>query len=137
MTFTAACGWSLLRSTIVAVVGQTVPPGRRGSGRILTGSATGELARDAHDTLHGMLAGALETREVHAGRHGAALRVVAVPADRVRGGRGDQLVEVSVEVPTNLSDRAQELIEQLASELGEDVQPQQRTFVEKLKSLFG
>jgi molecular chaperone DnaJ len=46
-------------------------------------------------------------------------------------------VEVSLEVPTRLSDRARTLIEALAEELGEDVQPQQRTFVEKLKSLFG
>lgn len=56
---------------------------------------------------------------------------------RLRGGRGDQLVEVSVEIPTHLSDRARELINELGQELGEDVQPQQKTFVEKLKSLFG
>lgn len=56
---------------------------------------------------------------------------------RVRGGRGDQLVEVSVEVPTKLSDRARALIEELGDELGEDVQPQQKTFVDKLKDLFG
>jgi hypothetical protein len=36
-----------------------------------------------------------------------------------------------------LSERARELIEELGHELGEDVQPQQRTFVEKLRSLFG
>jgi molecular chaperone DnaJ len=42
-----------------------------------------------------------------------------------------------VEVPTQLNERARELIEQLGHELGEDVQPQQKTFVEKLKSLFG
>lgn len=56
---------------------------------------------------------------------------------RLRGGRGDQLVEISVEVPTELSARAKELLEQLGRELGEDVQPKQKTFVEKLKSLFG
>ncbi len=56
---------------------------------------------------------------------------------RLRSGRGDQLVEVTVEVPSHVTPRAQELIEELAHELGEDVQPQQRTFVEKLKSLFG
>lgn len=55
---------------------------------------------------------------------------------RLRGGRGDQLVEVSVEIPTRLTDRARELIAELGNELGEDVQPQQRTFVEKLKGLF-
>jgi molecular chaperone DnaJ len=56
---------------------------------------------------------------------------------RYRGGRGDQLVEVTVEVPTELSARARTLIEELGRELGEEVQPQQRTFVEKLKGLFG
>jgi molecular chaperone DnaJ len=56
---------------------------------------------------------------------------------RLRAGSGDQLVEVSLEVPTRLSDRARSLIEELGKELGEDVQPQQKTFVEKLKSLFG
>jgi molecular chaperone DnaJ len=56
---------------------------------------------------------------------------------RLRAGSGDQLVEVSLEVPTHLSDRARELIGELGKELGEDVQPQQKTFVEKLKSLFG
>ncbi len=56
---------------------------------------------------------------------------------RVGVGRGDQLVEVTIEVPTSLTDRQRELIETLARELGEDVQPQQRTFMEKLKSLFG
>ncbi len=55
---------------------------------------------------------------------------------RLRAGRGDQLVEISVEVPTELSERARELLVELGKELGEDVQPKQRTFVEKLKSLF-
>lgn len=55
---------------------------------------------------------------------------------RMRGGRGDQLVEVQVEVPTELSERQKELILELATELGESVQPQRRTFVEKLRSLF-
>ncbi|HZF53670.1 MAG TPA: molecular chaperone DnaJ [Polyangiaceae bacterium] len=56
---------------------------------------------------------------------------------RVMGGRGDQLVEVTVEVPTQLTDRQKELIAELAEALGENVQPQQATFMEKLKSLFG
>jgi molecular chaperone DnaJ len=69
---------------------------------------------------------------------GSVLRIKGkgVP-HRYRSGAGDQLVEVSVEVPTHLTPRAEVLIEELAHELGEDVQPQQRTFVEKLKGLFG
>ena len=52
-------------------------------------------------------------------------------------GRGDQRVEVAIEVPTQLTSRQRELLEQLAKELGEDVQPQRRSFVEKLRDLFG
>jgi molecular chaperone DnaJ len=56
---------------------------------------------------------------------------------RTRSGRGDQLVEVSVEVPTALTARQRELLEALAKELGDEVQPQQKTFVQKLKEFFG
>jgi molecular chaperone DnaJ len=56
---------------------------------------------------------------------------------RVRGGRGDQLVEVTLEVPTQLTATQRELVTKLAQEFGETVQPQQATFMEKLKSLFG
>lgn len=56
---------------------------------------------------------------------------------RLRTGRGDQLVEVTIEVPSKLSDRARTLIEELGRELGEDVQPQEPSFMEKLKGLFG
>lgn len=52
-------------------------------------------------------------------------------------GRGDQRVEVAIEVPTQLTDRQRDLLEQLAKELGEDVQPERRSFVSKLKDLFG
>jgi molecular chaperone DnaJ len=52
-------------------------------------------------------------------------------------GRGDQRIEVSIEVPTSLTARQRELLEELAKELGEEVQPQRKTFVEKLKDLFG
>jgi molecular chaperone DnaJ len=56
---------------------------------------------------------------------------------RVMGGRGDQLVEVTVEVPTTLTAGQKDLIAQLAREMGENIQPQQATFMEKLKGLFG
>lgn len=69
---------------------------------------------------------------------GAVLRIKGkgIPR-RLRGGRGDQLVEVALEVPTQLTTRQRELVEQLARELGEDVQPQQKSFMAKLKDLFG
>jgi len=56
---------------------------------------------------------------------------------RTRGGRGDQLVEVTVEVPTVLTERQRELLQELAKELGDEVQPQQKGFVQKLKEFFG
>lgn len=84
------------------------------------------------------LSGKVRLRIPPATQPGTVLRIRGKGiAHRLRGGHGDQLVEVSVEIPTALSDRAKELIGELAGELGEDVQPQQKTFVEKLKSLFG
>lgn len=56
---------------------------------------------------------------------------------RLRGGRGDQLVEVTIEIPSRLSERARLLIEELGHELGESVRPQEQSFMEKLKGLFG
>jgi len=69
---------------------------------------------------------------------GSVLRVKnkGIPR-RVMGNRGDQLVEVTIEVPTQLTSQQKELIAKLAQDLGENVQPQQATFMEKLKSLFG
>lgn len=52
-------------------------------------------------------------------------------------GRGDQRVEIAIEVPTKLTDRQRTLLEDLQRELGEEVQPQRRTFMEKLRDLFG
>lgn len=69
---------------------------------------------------------------------GAVLRIKGKGVPHRSGfGRGDQRVEVTVEVPTALTERQRALLEQLAKELGEDVQPEQRTFVEKLRDLFG
>ncbi|MEM1029277.1 MAG: J domain-containing protein [Myxococcota bacterium] len=55
---------------------------------------------------------------------------------RLVGGRGDQLVDVHVEIPTALTDAQKAMVERLAEELGESVQPQRRTFADKLKDLF-
>jgi molecular chaperone DnaJ len=69
---------------------------------------------------------------------GSVLRIKQKGIPRRAGmGRGDQLIEVTVEVPTSLTERQRGLLEELAKELGEDVLPQRRTFVEKLKDLFG
>ncbi|MEM9696151.1 MAG: J domain-containing protein, partial [Myxococcota bacterium] len=55
---------------------------------------------------------------------------------RLMGGRGDQLIEVQVEIPTDLSEEQKGLVAQLAEQLGEHVQPQRRTFVDRLRDLF-
>lgn len=51
-------------------------------------------------------------------------------------GKGDQLVQIVVEVPENISKKQRRLIEELAVELGEDVYPQQKSFLDKLRGLF-
>ncbi len=63
---------------------------------------------------------------------------------RVVGGRGDQLVEVQVFVPKHLSPRAEELVAELAKELGQHVPAKvepdhqaDRGFLDKLKDFFG
>jgi len=84
------------------------------------------------------LTGKVKLRVPPATQPGSVLRLRGKGAPhRYRTGSGDQLVEVSVEIPTDLTGRARTLIEELGHELGEDVQPQRRTFVEKLKDLFG
>jgi molecular chaperone DnaJ len=52
-------------------------------------------------------------------------------------GRGDQRVEIAIEVPTQLTERQRLLLEEFAKELGEDVHPARKTFAEKLRDLFG
>ena len=52
------------------------------------------------------------------------------------GARGDQIVRIEVAVPQSLTERQVELIKQLAAELGVDVHPQQRGFLDKLRGVF-
>ncbi len=69
---------------------------------------------------------------------GTVLRLKQKGIPRRTGiGRGDQLTEVTIEVPQKVTEEARLLLEKLAKELGEEVQPQRRTFMEKLKDLFG
>jgi len=51
-------------------------------------------------------------------------------------GKGDQLVKLVVEVPEKISRKQKQLIGELAAEMGEDVHPQQKGFLDKLKELF-
>jgi molecular chaperone DnaJ len=58
---------------------------------------------------------------------------------RAVGGRGDQLVEIGIEVPTKVTTEQREIIERLAQTLGEapGATPEEEpSFMDKLKSLF-
>ncbi len=84
------------------------------------------------------LEGKIKLRVPPSTQPGQVLRVRSRGVEhRLRSGRGDQLVEVMVEIPSSLTPRARELIEELGHELGEDVQPQQQGFLEKLRGLLG
>lgn len=50
--------------------------------------------------------------------------------------RGDQLLHIFAEVPTKLSKRQRELLEEFANESGEEVSPVTRGFLDKLRDLF-
>jgi molecular chaperone DnaJ len=50
--------------------------------------------------------------------------------------RGDQLLHLFVEVPTRVSSRQRELLEEFAEEAGDEVSPAQKGFLEKLRELF-
>jgi molecular chaperone DnaJ len=50
-----------------------------------------------------------------------------------RAGRGDQLVEVAVEVPTQLTDRAQKLVLELSEELLQQKPNLTRTWKDKIR----
>jgi len=52
-------------------------------------------------------------------------------------GRGDMHVVVNVEVPSRLSADQRKLFEQLALTLGSEVNPQERSFFDKLKEVLG
>lgn len=58
---------------------------------------------------------------------------------RMMSGRGDQLVEITIEVPKALDDHQRRIIGELAQALGNKIQPSepQPTFMDRLKSLFG
>lgn len=52
-------------------------------------------------------------------------------------GRGDQLIRLIVEVPTKLSSRQRELLEELERSFADNSQPMMRGFLGKVKDLFG
>ncbi|MCA9601773.1 MAG: DnaJ domain-containing protein [Myxococcales bacterium] len=51
-------------------------------------------------------------------------------------GKGDELVTVQVEVPTEITRKQRQLIESLQEEMGDDSMPSRRGFLEKLRGLM-
>ena len=51
--------------------------------------------------------------------------------------RGDIYVRIFVEVPTSLTARQRELLEEFAEESGEEISPVTKGFLDKLRDLFG
>ena len=64
------------------------------------------------------------------------LRGQGVPSLRSRA-RGDLHVRILVEVPTRLTERQRELLEQFADATGTDVSPAAKGFLDKLRDVFG
>lgn len=69
---------------------------------------------------------------------GKVLTIKGKGIPHLRGsGRGDQQVLINVEIPTRLSSDQRRLFEQLAQTLGSEVRPQERSFLDRLKEVFG
>ena len=56
--------------------------------------------------------------------------------DNRTGRRGDQHVRVYIHVPSNVSERERELLEQLANIQGTNVEPTEKSFLDKVKDFF-
>jgi molecular chaperone DnaJ len=81
---------------------------------------------------------AMETIPIRPGtQSGESVRLRGKGLPRLGGGpRGDQFVEIFVEVPTRLSEEQRRLLERFAELSGDEVNPRQRGFLEKLRELF-
>jgi molecular chaperone DnaJ len=71
-------------------------------------------------------------------QYGSVFRIRGQGLPDMRSGRtGDQLVQITVETPTNLSARQEELLREFAKTEDRQVSPKSQSFFEKLKRHFG
>jgi molecular chaperone DnaJ len=71
-------------------------------------------------------------------QYGSLFRIRGQGLPDVRTGRaGDELVQVTVETPTNLNDRQEELLREFAQTENKNVSPRSKNFFERLKRHFG
>ena len=69
---------------------------------------------------------------------GTVMRLKAKGIPSLQGyGRGDQHVRVMVETPAQLSREQRDLLERFAQISGEETHPHSRSFLSKVKELFG
>jgi molecular chaperone DnaJ len=69
---------------------------------------------------------------------GKVLRMRGKGVPQLRGrGRGDQMVVINVEIPKHLTSEQSELMEKLAASLGTEAHPQERSFLDSLRDIFG
>ena len=83
------------------------------------------------------LEGKVKLRVPEGSQTGKTLRLRGKGMPSLRSSaRGDQLLHLFVEVPTRLSKRQRELLEEFAAESGDEVSPVTRGFLDKLRELF-
>ena len=68
---------------------------------------------------------------------GSVLRLRGKGIPRGTGTRGDQLVRVVVETPTDLTEKQRELLEAFAKETGVEATPRSKGFFEKVREILG
>ena len=68
---------------------------------------------------------------------GKILRLKGKGVASLRNGvRGDQLVRVKVVIPTKLSEKQKEALEKFSDVGGDDINPEEKSFLKKISGLF-
>ncbi len=65
------------------------------------------------------------------------LKEKGIPVVNRQGSRGDLLVTVNVQIPTQLNAEQKKLLESLGKTMGTDIKIQERSFLDKLKDVLG